>query len=291
VTERTGETDAPTPSTDHARRPWVAALFSLFVPGLGQLYAGRWKRAAVAFVVTWFFFLLVFWMIRFAPGRLAVASMVFSVLVAFAVIVDGYRCARRADSPYAPARYNRWYVYMGAITASVLLLNPIKVSKEIFGETRAWSIPSSSMAPTLVVGDYLWGTSLVPGPIARGSLAVFQSPSNHQPAMKRIAGIPGDTLAMRDGVLYRDGTALSEAYVDAPGDCNGVEPDSARRNWGPLVVGADTYFMLGDNRDCSFDSRAYGAIKRRSIFQRPSLIYFSRDSAGTQWARIGLVPR
>jgi signal peptidase I len=261
------------------------------VPGLGQLYAGRPKRAVVAFGVTWFFLLLFFWLIRFAPGRLAIASMVFSPLVGVAVIVDGYRCARRAESPYALAQYNRWYIYATAIAVSAFPLNPITISHRIFGETRAWSIPSSSMMPTIRVGDDVWGVALGSGAIPRGSLAVYYAPTNHNPAFKRVAGVPGDTIAMRDGLLYLNGNVLREAYVDPPGDCNGVEPDSARRNWGPLIVARDTYFMLGDNRDCSFDSRAYGAVERRLFFQRLTLVYFSRDSSGIQWDRIGLVPK
>ncbi len=280
-----------TPAPIRARKPWAAALFSFVLPGLGQLYAGRSKRAAIAFGMTWSAALLFFAMVHFSPGRLAVASLPFLLVVALGVIVDAYQCANRTASPYALARYNRWYVYSAAIAINALVLSPIKVSSAIFGATRPWSIPSTSMAPTLVLGDYLWSTALATGPLARGSLAIFQSPSLHAPVIKRIGGIPGDTLAMRDGVLYLDGAPPHEDYLDAPGDCAGAAPDSARRNWGPIVVAPDTYFMLGDNRDCSIDSRAYGMIRRDSIFARPALIYFSHDSAGTQWDRIGMIPK
>jgi signal peptidase I len=291
MTEAAAGAPAAKATSAHTRRPWVAALFSLLVPGLGQLYAGRLKRALGAFAVTWFFLLLVFGLIRFAPGRLAVAIMVVSILVALAVIVDGYQCARRAADPYELARYNRWYVYAAAIALMVLLFRPIKVSEWIFGATRTWSIPSTSMAPTFIVGDKVWSVVLAPGPIPRGTLAVFYAPKLNEPVVKRIAGVPGDTLAMRNGILSLNGATPREAYLDPPGDCGGIEPDSARRNWGPLVVAPDTYFMLGDNRDCAIDSRAYGAVGRQAIFQRAALIYFSHDSAGTQWDRIGLVPK
>jgi signal peptidase I len=195
---------------------------------------------------------------------------------------------------------------------------------------EAFRIPTASMERTLLVGDFLlvnkavYGAQ-VPGTGAKlpafdaprfGDIVVFTPP--HEPDknyVKRLVGLPGDTLAMRDKVLYRNGAALTERYVehsDLLGDV--ISPDMrwqcdhlpageerercrpTRDNWGPIVVPAGKYFMLGDNRDDSEDSRYWGFVDDAAIKGQPLFIYYSFDS-GTlrpfpwlteiRWGRIG----
>ncbi len=172
-------------------------------------------------------------------------------------------------------------------------------------------ITSGSMEGTLLVGDFLLvnKTSLgapIPFTNARipgyaepeyGDIIVFRA--DHSPGLdivKRTLGLPGDTLRMEGGVLYRNGAALDEPYVRRnprqrdEGDARmqwqvaHLIPDPerdeykpTRDNWGPLVVPPERYFMLGDNREESLDSRYWGFVERGKMQGRPFFIYFSYD--------------
>jgi signal peptidase I len=182
---------------------------------------------------------------------------------------------------------------------------------------QAFKIPTGSMEETLLIGDFLLvnkavygaqvpGTEMrLPGyrHIRRGDIVVFTYPdpyNEYDPDpdyVKRVVGLPGDTLAMRDKVLYVNGIAERELYIQyldgldqqyrpqfawqrehlAPG----VEPDEyrpSRDNWGPIVVPPAHYFAMGDNRDNSADSRYWGFVPELAIKGKPLLVYFSKDS-------------
>ncbi|MEX2527156.1 MAG: signal peptidase I [Gemmatimonadota bacterium] len=195
---------------------------------------------------------------------------------------------------------------------------------------QTFVITSGSMEDTLLVGDFLMvnrasigspipGTSLrIPGysQVRQGDVLVFD-PTHEDDLMlvKRLIGMPGDTLEMRDKALYRNGQLQDEPYVkhlDDQGDDHHpwmewqrphVIPESARSdyrptrdNWGPLVIPEGYYFMLGDNRDYSLDSRYWGLLERWRLEGRALFHYFSydRDSPAAfsflrevRWDRIG----
>lgn len=186
---------------------------------------------------------------------------------------------------------------------------------------EAFRIPTGSMENTLLVGDFLLvnkavygaeipGTDLHTPAFAeprRGDVVVFVPP--HEPTknyVKRLVGVPGDTLEMRDKVLLLNGRPVDEPYVqyvDRAGDA--VHPGMnwqsnhliasttpayhpTRDNWGPLVVPVGEYFMLGDNRDNSEDSRYWGFVPRSAIRGRPWFVYYSfapTDAGGMAWPK------
>lgn len=198
---------------------------------------------------------------------------------------------------------------------------------------EAFKIPTGSMEGTLLVGDFLLVNKAVYGaPIPgtelatiafeepeRGDVVVFHPP--HEPEknyVKRIVGVPADTLQMRDKQLYLNGAPVYEPYaqhVDRRGDA--VHPDMrwqshhliaseprryqpTRDNWGPLVVPPDRFFVLGDNRDNSEDSRYWGFVRRDQIRGRPWFVYYSYESGEgeplpwlrrVRWGRIGTAIR
>lgn len=180
---------------------------------------------------------------------------------------------------------------------------------------EAFQIPTASMENTLLVGDFLLvnkmmygaeipGTDLQLPPLSqpsRGDVVVFEPPpAASQPArtnyVKRIVGEPGDTLAMLEGVLYRNGRRAHEPYVKEESRTEDIRsPQFAwqrsylvarpldgryrptRDNWGPLVVPPDSFFVMGDNRANSEDSRYWGYVPRASVKGRPLIIYYSYD--------------
>jgi len=192
---------------------------------------------------------------------------------------------------------------------------------------QAFEIPSTSMKNTLLVGDHLfvdrttaapptsWIKPLIPyGEIKHGDIIVFISPA--QPGLyvvKRIIGIPGDRIRLRNGVVYRNGQALDEPYKVRNGTYDtyrdefpSVPPElSAMSNLSPewaltlgshiqngeLVVPPGGYFGMGDNRDVSLDSRYWGFIPRENIIGRPMFIYWSFETPEHQYQQTSLSDR
>lgn len=195
---------------------------------------------------------------------------------------------------------------------------------------QTFVITSGSMEDTLLVGDFLmvnrlaYGTR-IPGTETRtpgygrprlNEVVVFDpAHEDEMKLVKRIVGMPGDTVEMRDKHLYRNGERVVEPWVkwdDFSGDHEhpwmawqrshllpGLDPGAytpSRDTWGPLVVPEDRYFMLGDNRDFSLDSRYWGLVEGWRLEGRAMFFYFSydRDSPASlswirevRWERIG----
>ena len=185
----------------------------------------------------------------------------------------------------------------------------------VLGAFHIW--PTGSMAPTLLIDDYLFVNQLIYGarvPFTQVHLPAFRDPQRDEivifdspetpglTVVKRIIGAPGDTLAMRTGTVIRNGRRLDEPYTQRtnPLGWNPAEPrfqmrmwqraylvgDTTRyqpdlENWGPIVVPADSFFLMGDNRHESYDSRFWGFLGRDRIEGRPFLIYFSFGRDGT----------
>jgi signal peptidase I len=180
---------------------------------------------------------------------------------------------------------------------------------------QPFRIPSESMERTLLVGDFLlvnktayaqpsvWRWLLPEGKIRRGEIIVFHYPLKpHEHVVKRVIGLPGDRVHLKGGLAWVNGKPLSEPYVafepaypDAFRDSfpNGgyTDPGVTPRWWaemqkdvhqGNLVVPPGEYFVLGDNRNFSRDSRYWGFVPRANIEGRPFVIYFSlREPSAT----------
>ncbi len=166
---------------------------------------------------------------------------------------------------------------------------------------QAFKIPSGSMLETLQIGDHLLVSKIVYGVKApftdyeliefskpeRGDIVVFRFPKNpDQDFIKRVIGVPGDTMEIRDKVVYINDEPLDEPYVQFTDD---QILDTARDNKGPFTVPEDSYFMMGDNRDESHDSRFWGFVEEDLIKGKAWIIYWSWEGMGdVRWDRIGM---
>ncbi len=214
--------------------------------------------------------------------------------------------------PSRPAGRVFWENVKSILGAIVIYL----FIKTLFVE--AFRIPSGSMIPTLLVGDWLFVNKLAYGPSIpftnshlpgytnpkHGDVIVFVSPYQADNApdftptlVKRLIGMPGDRLFMRDGVLNLNGVPQHQSFAasNPSGDNSSVSADfewqhavEAKNtrfgpppakptlgNWGPLIIPTDHYFMMGDNRYCSKDSRYWGVVPRGNIRGRPLFVYYS----------------
>jgi len=156
------------------------------------------------------------------------------------------------------------------------------------GVAQATVVPTESMTPTILVGDHFFLDKLafpanypeavqkyLPArTIHRGEIMALWSPETPDMRLvKRVIGLPGETLEIRHRDVYINGQKLDEPYA--------VHNDPAqfdrRDNYGPIMLGPDQFFMMGDNRDNSYDSRFWGPAARQSFIGRPLFIYWSYD--------------
>jgi signal peptidase I len=207
---------------------------------------------------------------------------------------------------------------------------------------EAYRIPSPSMEPTLLVGDWLFVNKFIYGahiPFTSSSFPAVHEPRRHdvvvfispyqadeaargadpEPTLvKRLIGLPGDTLYMREGVLYVNGVKQTEPFTRIdPHATDGIDPlfswqtkvaltqsrfgaapaQPTHDNWGPLVVPAGHLFMMGDNRYDSKDSRYWGFVPRQNVRGEPMFVYYSYNGDDSdrplpaitdiRWGRLG----
>jgi signal peptidase I len=190
-----------------------------------------------------------------------------------------------------------------------------------------WNVvPSGSMQPTILVGDRVWVNKLaydlkVPfttwhiaewSDPQRGDIVVFFSPKDGTRMVKRVIGLPGDTIELRNARLFINGQPVDYSTLEPGVSQQLAEPErahgifateqlpvhphavmsingvTAMRTFGPVHISADQYFMMGDNRDNSFDSRYFGTVDRSQIVGRTSSVVLSLDKSNywlPRWGR------
>jgi signal peptidase I len=202
----------------------------------------------------------------------------------------------------------------GALCVAAFVLAVLGLAVETGGSSQSFRNVSEAMAPTLLAGDYFTVRPVSAGEasaLRRGALISHRFPADpRKQFVKRIIALPGDTVAMVhrqvriNGVIapdpyawYADTTAdpvwddfqWQAQYVTQPAGKSATPYHPSRDNWGPLVVPASEYFVLGDNRDNSLDSRYWSFVSAGDIVGVPRRVYFSRDpkTSRIRWNRIG----
>jgi signal peptidase I len=184
-----------------------------------------------------------------------------------------------AAQPYQPKRSprsqpNPWIEGLQTIGLSVVLALGIR---HFVAEARY--IPSGSMEPTLQINDRLVveKISYLFNQPQRGDIVVFWPPDSLFPPgqrrdafIKRVIGLPGDTVEVRDGQVFIDGVPLEEDYIKAP----------PNYEWGPETVPEASYLVLGDNRNSSYDSHAWGFVPHENIIGRAVVRFWPPDRLG-----------
>jgi signal peptidase I len=173
---------------------------------------------------------------------------------------------------------------------------------------QAFKIPSGSMIPTLLIGDHILVNKFLLGnPVdvpftnihlfrmpglrkpQRGDIIVFKYPEDPtRDFIKRVVGIEGDTVESKDKMVYVNGRKLVEPYTQhVSGDIKPAGMDR-RDNFGPVTVPKESVFVMGDNRDQSYDSRYWGFVPDSEIKGKAIVIYWSWDSDKT-WVRFNRI--
>ncbi len=299
------------------RLPIIAAMMSMALPGFGQLYNGRINRAI------WFFIVfnivaipLVALIALYLPARFMVVMLAISLVITLGVwvwgIADAWRDAKRL-SGYRPKPWQTSGLYVIVFLLCNLIVLPFLFDYVRSNVVQPFRIPSNSMAPTVQPGDFIFTDKRYNCPncrkaLQRGDVAVFVFPNRRNLVyIKRIIGLPGDVVTSKSGVLSvtgstfnREKTPISEQIsVEYSGssDTGIFEEKFQDREWSvqitkpvedfSVTVKPGHVFVLGDNRSASNDSRTFGQVPLADVIGRARQIWFSMNSDGIQWSRMG----
>jgi signal peptidase I len=233
----------------------------LAMPGLGQIHNGELIKGISYFVILLVVCILGMRWTVLLPDRSLILGLILTNVAALAIylgaMIDAYRNSAKEAKLQA---YNRWYFY-----AAVWLLGWILAAGAVFGHVRdniaeAYKIASGSMEPTVMKGDRVLAdkTAYRRMPPKKGDVVVLVYPDDRSKKyIKRIEALPGDTIIGADGTTK----VVPHGYV----------------------------YLLGDNRNNSYDSRQFGFISLTDVIAKVRQIYFSSGQDGIRWNRIGLV--
>ncbi len=253
----------------------------------------------------------------------AIIVWVASLGTVIALAIHAWWQTSRVSRPYVLRPYNKLYIYCLLILIAVGVISPVAKWGLLQDQLlQAFRIPSASMQPTVLLGDFLFVDKRRSAyeQMHWGTIVVYLSTEDQGlRVIKRVVGLPGDTIQMTAGTLYVDGRSLDEDYAQfSPGTTEdepelkaemrdwqvanyvGSEAESYApdlQQWGPLVVPPDSFFVLGDNRDHAWDSRFWGFLPADHVVGQPMVVYWSYDPSApgpvpfftaVRWSRLGV---
>jgi signal peptidase I len=228
-----------------------------------------------------------------------VVGWVVRLLLFLVVPIDAAIVAVRSRED-VHSRWNRgrvYALYAALVVVSVALLAPRLIQ---LSPIRLFKVPGNSMAPTIVVGDYVLARMIPPRRLpGLGDIVVIRSPVNPgDPFIKRVAGLPGQEVRIAGGLLIVDGKEATRKPTDPmstmPETLGGHQYSvsaclGSSCDWGPLTVPPDSVFVLGDNRPGSADSRTWGFLSRENVLGMVLGVVWCGDpeSGDVRWQRLG----
>lgn len=280
-------------------RSGVMALMLSICPGLGQQYAGYITRGIVLYISLIIISWLAAAVFMFIEGRAAVALFLVPVGGFLFTAFDAYRLASRQAKDYKLRWFNRWWIYPTVFILLLLTVNPLMdalIGKTI---TRGHLAHTDSMLPTVLNNDILLVNKLaykISAP-QRGDIVLIDFNLKRVPGLtkiamddqlvRRIIAVPGDTVEIKGLDVMVNGKKIEELYVSFK---ESNRPLYVENSFGPATVPPDAYFIMGDNRNFSIDSRILGFIDKRALGGKITKILWSwnLNEEKIKWDRAGM---
>ena len=266
---------------DHVkkRKPIIAFLLSVFTPGLGQIYNGRFKRGVILYLVQLIVFLVLILLGLFSKFYGAIIILVFALGFLIFIWLDAlFDAIRLKEVPLK--RFNKWYIYLVILLIHAFVIQPVVSSAIKKNIVRAYKFPSSSMEPTLFPGDYFlvdMKTYKTEKP-KRGDVIVFEYPKDPTKVfVKRVIATEGEKVEIIRNKIY-----INDQLIDDPwGRFTLTRPTT--EDFGPVRIPEGSLFVMGDNRDNSQDSRFWGFVNIKKVKGKVLYLYWAKNKA-----RIGM---
>ena len=295
------------------RRPWLAVLIAFFSTFLGMLYLGRGRRAFMWLGIYILILTLLGGFYLLGWHGLTTPLLIATYGVTLLGMIDTFRIARRDAGEFTSPWCSRWYSLIGVYAGFFLFIFGIRSFV-----IEPFRIPSSAMASTLQVGDFILAYKLPYGNYGtygiwlthgarmnvhqrpqRGDIMVFRFPGDPSVFyIKRVVGLPGDHIVYRNKKLYVNNVVVQSKFLHrAPETLSGgssrpvsvyeerfndkvynVQYSDTKDPFQiDMLVPDSDYFVLGDNRDRSNDSRYWGTVPEKNLIGRPIMIWLSID--------------
>lgn len=281
------------------RSPIKAFLFSILCPGLGQQYAGDLIRGIALYVAL----IVLSWVsaILFMLIGSRISIILFAVPVAGFLFIayDAYKCASKQPIDYKMRWYNRKGIYLGVFLLLLVTVNPLMdfiVGRNV---VRAYMVHTASMVPTLLEHDLLLVNKLaykVSSPSRGDIVLIMFGKGRHSGVTKviddelllRVVALPSETVEMRGNEVLVNGMKLDEPY--ARYETSLVYSGSGENSFTPQRVPENSYFVLGDNRNHSLDSRVFGFIDKERLGGKITKVFWSwnLEEKKIKWERTGM---
>jgi signal peptidase I len=279
------------PTVQYRRSPWTAAILSLLMPGLGQVYTGALAQGLVWMFLCGFFSVTGLLFLSFPSAyswTLGCVAELSVVVIWLAAAVDSRRLALRCKPDYELKDYNRWYAYVLLLFLGTggLLAYALYVRDQLI---QPFIIPSAAMYPTILPHDRIIAVknAYQTADPQRGDLVLFADPDNRRVFfIKRVVAIAGDIVEIKSGNLYVSGVELPRESI-GPATINSgkttstgevfhennnganyrifISQEKPAADFGPITVPKHDCFVMADNRHNSFDSRYFGPIAVTSL--------------------------
>lgn len=268
-------------SSSHERKLWIAKSLTHYSPGLGHLYCGQPLFALTLFFTGNLFFLIVITALAVASAKVAcwvlLLSVVLGIVIWIYAALDIKRVFKRLqrEGSYLLQPYNKWWIYL------LIAVQPIAFAVSIAFLSRdhlveAYVMASDSMSPTFVERDRIL-VDKRGGDYQRWDIVVYRCPGNRKLSyVQRIVGLPGETIRVdKKGEVFIDGQSLREQDPIEP-----LDQPTPKQKEIEIVVPTDQFFLMGDNRAKSRDSRHFGTVPIGDV-KGPAVFVFY------PWSRFG----
>jgi signal peptidase I len=302
------------------RWPWVAVTLSVIMTGLGHIYCGRVIKGLVLAFISCILIPFIFGAFSVSHSTILIAFIIAALLASsviwlYAIIDSGY-IAKRTKESYIPKDYNRWYVYV------ILILLGTGGSSQIAFNVRtfflqAFRVPVASNYPTMIPNDRFLANKIAykNSDPQKGDLIVFTNPQDRrQNYIKRIVAVAGETVEIRNGEIYINDQKLNrrklpqstldniritikrdkieplegDVFEEIHGDAKYkifLADHKPPADFAKITVPDHHCFVLGDNRNLSYDSRQFGPVLLATIKGRAEYLYFPAKD----WSRFGKI--